>query len=112
MFNLTQQERTVLLFIASVILVGSLLQIVSKQYPFVRHFLEFTEHSQVVKIDINTADLQTLQKISYVGEATARAIIDARQKRGHFKTVEDLISVHGIGPRRFTLIQPFLKVSP
>ncbi|MCC6758709.1 MAG: hypothetical protein IT395_03680 [Candidatus Omnitrophica bacterium] len=43
MFNLTQQERVVLLFIAGVILVGSLLQIVSKQSPEVRNFLELME---------------------------------------------------------------------
>ena len=47
MFNLTQQERTVLLFLAGVILVGSLLQIVSKKSPVVRDFLQFTEQSHV-----------------------------------------------------------------
>jgi hypothetical protein len=46
MFNLTQQERIVLLFIAGVILVGSLLQVVSKQSPQVRDFLQFMEQSQ------------------------------------------------------------------
>lgn len=45
MFNLTQQERVVLLFIAGVILVGSLLQIVSKQSTQVRDFLQFMEQS-------------------------------------------------------------------
>lgn len=43
MFNLTQQERIVLLFLAGVILVGSLLQIVSKKSPELRDFLQFTE---------------------------------------------------------------------
>ncbi len=43
MFNLTQQERTVLLFLAVVILVGSLLEIVSKKSANVRHFLEFAD---------------------------------------------------------------------
>ena len=46
MFNLTQQERIVLLFIAGVILVGSLLQVVSKQSPEFRHFLELMERSE------------------------------------------------------------------
>lgn len=46
MFNLTQQERIVLLFIAGVILVGSLLQIVSKQSTQVRDFLQFMEQSE------------------------------------------------------------------
>lgn len=46
MFNLTQQERIVLLFIAGVILVGSLLQIVSKQSPEFRNFLQFMEQGE------------------------------------------------------------------
>ena len=46
MFNLTQQERMVLLFIAAVILVGSLLQIVSKQSTEVADFLRFTDKYQ------------------------------------------------------------------
>ncbi len=43
MFNLTQQERAVVLFLAAVILVGSLLEILCKKSPAVRHFFEFTQ---------------------------------------------------------------------
>ncbi len=45
MFNLTQQERTVLLFLAAVILVGSLLEIVSKRNAGFCHFLKFTDEN-------------------------------------------------------------------
>ncbi len=45
MFNLTQQERAVVLFLAAVILVGSLIEIVSKKSPSVRNFLRFTQEN-------------------------------------------------------------------
>ena len=113
MFNLTQQERTVLLFLAGVIIVGSLLQIVSKESPALRQFFEFTQQRQALsKIDINTADLESLKKISYIGEATARAILETRQKRGRFKTLEHLLMVNGIGQRKLEIIKPYLKVDP
>lgn len=44
MFNLTQQERAVVLFLAAVILVGSLLEILNKKSATVRQFFEFTQN--------------------------------------------------------------------
>ena len=112
MFNLTKQERTVLLFLAGVVLIGSLLQVIVKQSSSARHFFEFTQQDRVTQVDINSADLDSLKKIPYVGEATARAIRDARDKKGGFKSLDELLSVKGIGPRKLQLIKPFLKVGP
>lgn len=42
MFNLTKQERAVLLFLAAVILTGSLLEILSKKSSGLRFLLEFS----------------------------------------------------------------------
>ncbi len=44
MFNLTQQERAVVLFLEAVILVGSLLEMLSKKSAAVRHFFKFTQN--------------------------------------------------------------------
>ena len=113
MLNLTKQERTVLLFLAAVVLVGSLLQIVSKKFASFSRFFEFTQqrYSQN-KINLNTADLQTLKKVSYIGDSTARAILEARRQKGGFKTVDDLLAVKGIGSRKFEIIKPYLEVAP
>ena len=45
MFFLTRQERSVLLFLAAVIFIGSLLQMISKKSAAIGHFLEFTDQN-------------------------------------------------------------------
>lgn len=113
MLHLTQQERTVLLFLAAVVLVGSLLQIVSKKSAGFSRFFQFTEQRYAhTKINLNTADLETLKKISYIGDSTARAILEARRQQGGFTTVDDLLLVKGIGPRKLEIIKPYLEVAP
>lgn len=50
------------------------------------------------KVNINTADLATLQTLNGIGEVKAKAIMDYRQKYGPFKNSADLAKVPGIGP--------------
>ena len=54
----------------------------------------------VSPIDLNLANLATLQSLPGVGTLTAKAIINQRTQNGKFKTVEDLLEVKGIGPKR------------
>ena len=53
------------------------------------------------KVNINTADLATLQTLSGVGPSTAQKIIDYRTANGKFKTIEDIKKVSGIGEKTF-----------
>jgi len=50
-------------------------------------------------INLNTADLATLQELPRVGEVTAQRIIDWRQEHDGFETVEQLRQVTGIGAK-------------
>ncbi|WP_228414684.1 ComEA family DNA-binding protein [Aggregatibacter actinomycetemcomitans] len=49
------------------------------------------------KVDINTADAATLENLSGIGEAEAKAIVEYREKNGKFKNLNDLSNVPGIG---------------
>jgi len=49
------------------------------------------------KININTADESELSILDGLGEVTARAIIDYRDKHGVFKSISELDNVRGIG---------------
>ncbi|RWA51102.1 hypothetical protein AU476_25865 [Cupriavidus sp. UYMSc13B] len=57
-------------------------------------------------IDVNTADEVALTSVKGVGPATARNIIDERNKRGPYKDAADLSErVSGIGPKSVAKLQ-------
>lgn len=56
-------------------------------------------------ININTADLATLDLLPGVGPATAAAIISFRDQRGQFSSIEELQDVPGIGPAKFAALR-------
>ena len=52
------------------------------------------------KININTANAETLQKeLSYIGPSVAKRIVEYREKNGKFKSVDDLMKVKRIGKK-------------
>lgn len=53
------------------------------------------------KVNINTADLATLETLSGVGPATAQKIIDYRNAHGKFKSIEEIKKVSGIGDKTY-----------
>lgn len=61
-------------------------------------------------ININTANLEELQKINGVGPVTAQNIIDYREKNGGFKSIEDLKNVDRIGDKTFEKMKDSITV--
>jgi competence protein ComEA len=62
-------------------------------------------------ININTADEAELDKLPGVGPATAKAIIEYRSRVGQFKSVDELLNVKGIGPKKLEQIRPYVVVN-
>ncbi len=52
-----------------------------------------------VKVDINTASIEQLSTLKYIGEKTAQKIVEYRKSNGPFEQVEDILNVSGIGPK-------------
>lgn len=56
------------------------------------------EQQMTDKVNINTADAETLQKqLSGIGMGKANAIVAYRQTNGEFTSIDELIEVKGIG---------------
>src|ERR1700693_1747574 len=63
-------------------------------------------------IDLNAATIKELEELPGVGPVTAKRIIEARQKSGRFRRVEDLLAIRGISTKRLEVLRPYVTVSP
>ena len=70
--------------------------------------IESNEKIQLV--NINAADAQTLMTLPGIGETRAAAIIEYRQQKGKFETIEDIMNVKGIKTGIFSKISSLICV--
>lgn len=63
------------------------------------------------QVNINTATVQELALLPYVGDSVAQKIVDHRAKNGPFKSVEDLMLVRGIGDKSFARLKPYVTIT-
>jgi competence protein ComEA len=69
-----------------------------------------TRASQVGRINVNTADEETLVRLPGIGPARAKAIIAHRAAQGPFRTAAQLTEVSGIGPATFRNLENLITV--
>ena len=62
------------------------------------------------KVNINTADAETLQKLPGIGDVLAQRIVDDRNANGLFKTVTELTRVSGIGLDKLEQLLDYITV--
>jgi competence protein ComEA len=60
-------------------------------------------------VDVNTAPEAELETLDGVGPATAAKILAYRREHGGFRTVDDLLQVPGIGPKKLAAIKPRVR---
>jgi len=63
-----------------------------------------------VGVDLNTASYALLSYISGLSLATAKSIVEHRNKKGNFKSREDLKKVAKLGPKAFEQSAGFLRI--
>ncbi len=60
-------------------------------------------------ISLSNASAAELDTLPGVGPATADKIVAYRNANGPFQTVDDLVKVKGIGPKKMEAIRPFVR---
>ena len=108
MFNLTKQERQVILFLSGVALVGLGLDFLGKKFNHAKPIAAFA--LEIGKIDINQADKSVLMGLSGIGEKLAQRIVDYRIKHSGFRHPEELKNIKGITAYRYEKMKDSLIV--
>jgi competence protein ComEA len=62
------------------------------------------------KVNINTADAAALETLPRVGPALAARILAWREENGRFTSIEDLLSVSGIGEKTFAGLRDLVTI--
>ncbi|MGH9690839.1 MAG: ComEA family DNA-binding protein [Candidatus Acidiferrales bacterium] len=63
-------------------------------------------------VDLNRATAEQLAQLPGIGPATAKAIVQFRQKSGPFERVEDLLAIHGVSKNKLEKLRPYVTLSP
>lgn len=63
---------------------------------------------ETAKTNINTADTEELEALPGIGEKTAAAIMEYRDKNGDFAAPEDIMNVKGIGEKKYNDIKDII----
>jgi competence protein ComEA len=62
------------------------------------------------RLDLNHATVAELQRLPGLGPGLAAQVIRARERRGRFTAVEDLLGVSGIGPKKLEGLRELVTV--
>ena len=122
----TSQERTVVIILASLFMLGVAVKaakdhfnsgtdqitLIGSNANVVDFYAGLNEQDieSAGKVDINTAEMEELKSLPGIGEKTAEKIINKRNELGAFSLLEDLMLVHGIGQKTFEKLLPYIQI--
>jgi len=72
--------------------------------------LEAKKKPPAKPVNINTATSEELQQVPGIGPATAEKILQMRKSYGAFKSLDDLLAIRGLGPKRLEKMRKYLTV--
>jgi len=108
MFNLTPEERRVILFLMSVALLGLGINFTSKVNSRIKKFVRVDNY--ITKININQASLQDLLGTQAISPKLAKNILAYRNRKGAFRDIEELKEIKGIGDYRYEKLKDLFVV--
>ena len=70
----------------------------------------FFVDSDIIKININTATLDSLKKHPYINWNLANAIVNFREQHGVYHSIEKIKKIHLVNDKIYLKIAPYLKI--
>ncbi len=106
---LTPFERGIIISIFLMILLGNFYRVIrdKNKVEVDKEKVVLYDEDEVIKININTAPLESLIMLPGIGDKTARMIVEMREKN-RFLKIEDLLRVQGIGYKKLERIKPYI----
>jgi len=108
MLNLTPQERRVILFLTSMVLLGLGINFAIKVNSRIIKVIQVDRH--ITKININKANLQELLSTRGISPKLAKNIVAYRDAKGSFRDIEELKEIRGIGNYRYEKLKDLFFV--
>ena len=114
MFNLEKKEKFIILFLTSALLAGLVFRAYQKSNQIIdakiRAFSYEGVQKEPRKININEADERIIARLDRVGPSLAKRIVEYRNKKGYFRSTEELKKVKGIGDKLFEHIKDEVSI--
>ena len=123
----TTQERTVVIILASLFMLGMAVKAAKEHYntgtdqitligsnvDVVKFYagLDEDDIESAGKVNINSAGIDKLISLLGIGEKTAEKTINKRSELGAFNTLEDLILVSGIGGKTYKKLLSYIQIN-
>ncbi len=132
-FSFTPQESKAIIFLIVILLMGSGVAVYKKYHPdFAPELLmekNFPEQNKVFepvkssaisenidlkipdrKVNLNTATLKELESLPGIGSELGKRILEFREKKGNFSTIDEIVNVKGIGPKTLEKLKTLITV--
>lgn len=105
MFNLTPEEKKVILFVLAACMLGLGINALTKSLPPAKAV--FAAIPDLAKINLNKVSLGELLDTRCIPPKLAERIIALRSQKGEFDSLEELREIKGIGENRYEKLKEF-----
>ncbi|MBI3012388.1 MAG: helix-hairpin-helix domain-containing protein [Elusimicrobia bacterium] len=110
---MTQMERNCFLFLVFFLALGLGIRIYrsGKKNGVPDQNRTAMNSSRPLRVDLNKASLQDLERLPGIGPKLAQTILTFREKSGSFSKLDEIQKVKGIGKERYSELKKYLFIT-